>query len=83
MLPSARRNSLKRFGPPPSVSTTSTVHLSPTRDSTALMARHSVGSCSAAPRVRAAGTVLCPGISGVPSCLVRAVIYLGLVIFRN
>src|ERR1700730_17992618 len=35
MLPSPRRSSLKRFDPSPSRVTTSTVHLSPTRASTA------------------------------------------------
>src|SRR3982751_1042355 len=36
----SRRSSLKRFDPPPSVSTTSTVHLSPMRDSKVLIVRH-------------------------------------------
>src|SRR5215468_4833067 len=64
MLPSARRSSLNRFGPSPSVVTTSTVHLSPTRASTSLTARQSSGTCRLL------------GISGVPSCLRRPVIYL-------
>ena len=38
ILPSERRNSLKRLGPFPSMMTTRTVHLSPTRDSTSLTA---------------------------------------------
>src|SRR3954453_9340502 len=36
----SRRNSLKRFDPSPSVWTTSTVHLSPIRDSRVLIVRH-------------------------------------------
>src|SRR6478752_7650034 len=36
----SRRNSLKRRGPPDSVWTTSTVHLSPIRDSKVLIVRH-------------------------------------------
>src|SRR6185312_7844205 len=69
--PSARRNSLKRLGPAPSVETTSTVHLSPTRARTSLTARQSSGSCRL------------PGIRDVPSCGVFAVIYLALVSIRN
>src|SRR3954466_8141984 len=36
----SRRNSLKRFDPRPRVSTPSTVHLSPIRDSKVLIVRH-------------------------------------------
>src|SRR5258708_9641245 len=36
----SRRSSLKRFEPSPSVPTTSTVHLSPIRDSKVLIVRH-------------------------------------------
>src|SRR5215212_529719 len=36
----SRRSSLKRRGPSPSVATTSTVHLSPIRDSKVLIVRH-------------------------------------------
>src|SRR5262245_3389511 len=71
MLPSARRSSLKRFGPSPSVATTSTVHLSPTRPSTSLTARQSSGWCRLL------------GISNVPSCLRRLGIYLALVSNHN
>src|SRR3972149_11977328 len=71
MLPKARRNSLKRLGPPPRVATTSTVHLSPTRESTSLTARHSSGTCRL------------PGNSEVPSCARRMVIYLASVFIRN
>src|SRR6516165_591544 len=70
MLPSARRSSLNRFGPSPSVLTTSTVHLSPTRASTSLTARQSSGTCRLL------------GISDVPSCR-RLGIYLALVSNRN
>ncbi len=44
MLPRALCNTPNRFGPSPRVETTSTVHLSPTRDSISLMARHSSGT---------------------------------------
>src|SRR5215510_11713157 len=71
MLPSARRSSLKRFGPSPSVATTSTVHLSPTRASTSLTARQS------------SGWFRLLGNSDVPSCLRRLGIYLALVSNRN
>src|SRR5262245_14620481 len=71
MLPSARRISLNRFGPSPSVPTTSTVHLSPTRASTSLTARQSSGWCRLL------------GNSDVPSCLRRLGIYLALVSNRN
>src|SRR5262252_1512900 len=71
MLPSARRSSLNRFGPSPSVLTTSTVHLSPTRASTSLTARQSSGTCRLL------------GISDVPSCRRRLGIYLALVSNRN
>src|SRR5438874_1754040 len=71
MLPSARRSSLKRLGPSPSVLTTSTVHLSPTRASTSLTARQSSATCRLL------------GISDVPSCLRRSGIYLALVSNRN
>ena len=71
MLPSARRTSLKRFGPSPSTVTTSTVHLSPTRASTSLTARQS------------SGTWRFFGISDVPSCVRRLVIYLALVSKHN
>src|SRR5712671_6828863 len=64
MLPSARRISLKRFGPSPSTPTTSTVHLSPTRASISLTARQSSGTCKLL------------GINGVPSCDLGSVIYL-------
>src|SRR3978361_2124385 len=68
---SARRNSLNRFGPPPKVETTRTVHLSPTRDSTSLTARQSSATCR----------VL--GAKFVPSCAVLSVIYLASVIICN
>src|SRR5439155_441535 len=71
MLPSARRSSLKRLGPSPSVLTTSTVHLSPTRASTSLTARQSSATCRLL------------GISDVPSCLRRTGIYVALVSNRN
>src|SRR6266568_9634094 len=71
MLPSARRSWLKRLGPSPSVLTTSTVHLSPTRASTSLTARQSSATCRLL------------GISDVPSCLRRSGIYLALVSNRN
>src|SRR5215472_3323619 len=71
MLPSARRSSLNRLGPSPSVLTTSTVHLSPTRASTSLTARQSSGTCRLL------------GISDVPSCRRRLGIYLALVSNRN
>src|SRR5262245_38570260 len=71
MLPSARRSSLNRFGPSPSVLTTSTVHLSPTRASTSLTARQSSGTCRLL------------GISDVPSCRRRLGIYLASVSNRN
>src|SRR5215472_5173114 len=71
MLPSARRSSLNRFGPSPSVLTTSTGHLSPTRASTSLTARQSSGTCRLL------------GISGVPSCRCRLGIYLASVSNRN
>src|SRR5256886_8795776 len=71
MLPSARRSSLNRFGPSPSVLTTSTVHLSPTRASTSLTARQSSGWCRLL------------GISDVPSCLRRVGIYVALVSNHN
>src|SRR6185312_17262700 len=71
MLPSALRIALKRLGPSPSVDTTSTVHLSPTRERTSLTARQSSGTCRL------------PGIRDVPSCGVFAVIYLALVSIRN
>src|SRR5260370_25672766 len=64
MLPSARRISLKRFGPSPSTPTTSTVHLSPTRANISLTARQSSGTCRLL------------GINGVPSCDLGPVIYL-------
>src|SRR5215470_3576543 len=64
MLPSARRISLKRFGPSPSTPTTSTVHLSPTRASISLTARQSSGTCRLL------------GINAVPSCGFGLVIYL-------
>src|SRR5215813_6102306 len=71
MLPSARRSSLNRFGPSPSVLTTSTVHLSPTRASTSLTARQSSATCRLL------------GISDVPSCRRRLGIYLASVSNRN
>src|ERR671935_1020325 len=71
MLPSARRSSLKRLGPSPSVPTTSTVHLSPTRASTSLTARQSSGWCRLL------------GNSDVPSCLRRLGIYVALVSNHN
>src|SRR5215469_7543726 len=71
MLPSARRSSLNRLGPSPSVLTTSTVHLSPTRASTSLTARQSSGTCRLL------------SISDVPSCRRRLGIYLALVSNRN
>src|SRR6202035_4383279 len=71
MLPSPRRSSLKRFDPSPSRVTTSTVHLSPTRASTSLTARQS------------SGTWRLLGISDVPSCRGRVVIYLALVSNHN
>src|SRR6516165_4698501 len=71
MLPSARRSSLNRFGPSPRVLTTSTVHLLPTRASTSLTARQSSGTCRLL------------GISDVPSCRRRLVIYLASVSNRN
>src|SRR4051794_6259101 len=71
MLPSARRISLKRFGPLPSSLTTRMVHLSPTRDSTSLTARQSSGTW------RLLGNI------DVPSCLRRGVIYLASVSSRN
>src|SRR6266702_2093521 len=71
MLPSARRNSLNRLGPSPSVLTTSTVHLSPTRASTSLTARQSSATCRLL------------GISDVPSCRRRLGIYLASVSNRN
>src|SRR5712672_4404571 len=71
MLPSARRISLKRFGPAPSSPTTSTVHLSPTRARTSLTARQSSATCRLL------------GISAVPSCRGRLVIYLSLVSIGN
>src|SRR5262245_5068354 len=71
MLPSARRSSLKRLGPSPSVPTTSTVHLSPTRASTSLTARQS------------SGWRRLLGISDVPSCLRRLGIYVALVSNHN
>src|SRR5215831_3295744 len=71
MLPSARRSSLNRLGPSPSVLTTSTVHLSPTRASTSLTARQSSGTCRLL------------GISDVPSCRRRLGIYLASVSNRN
>src|SRR6267143_2093346 len=64
MLPSARRISLKRFGPSPSTPTTSTVHLSPTRANISPRARQSSGTCRLL------------GISAVPSCGLGLVIYL-------
>src|SRR6266481_3206224 len=64
MLPSARRISLKRFGPSPSTPTTNTVHLSPTRANISLTARQSSGTCRLL------------GISAVPSCGLALVIYL-------
>src|SRR5215813_12012832 len=64
MLPSARRISLKRFGPLPSSVTTSTVHLSPTRARTSLTARQSSGKFRFL------------GITGVPSCALATVNYL-------
>src|SRR5260370_10421138 len=64
MLPSARRISLKRFGPSPRTPTTSTVHLSPTRASISPRARQSSGTCRLL------------GISAVPSCGLCSVIYL-------
>src|SRR5215467_136942 len=67
MLPSARRISLKRFGPSPSSPTTSTVHLSPTRANISLTALQSSGTCRLL------------GISAVPSCGLTLVIYLALV----
>src|SRR5262249_61907093 len=60
-----------RFGPPPSVLTTSTVHLSPTRASTSLTARQSSGTCKLL------------DISDVSSCLRRLAIYLALVSNHN
>src|SRR5215472_11340132 len=71
ILPSARRISLNRFGPSPSVPTTSTVHLSPTRASTSLTARQSSGWCRLL------------GNSDVPSCLRRLGIYVALVSNHN
>jgi hypothetical protein len=71
MLPSPRRSSLKRFGLSPSIMTTSTVHLSPTRASTSLTAWQS------------SGTWRLLGISDVPSCLRCLVIYLDLVSNHN
>jgi len=44
MLAIDRRSSLKRVGPSPSMTTTSTLHLSPTRSSTSLTARHTSGT---------------------------------------
>src|SRR6266849_600599 len=64
MLPSARRISLKRFGPSPSTPTTNTVHLSPTRANISLTARQSSGTCKLL------------GINAVPSCGFGPVIYL-------
>ena len=40
MSPTERRKALKRIGPAPSTPTTSTVHLSPTRESSALICSH-------------------------------------------
>src|SRR6185312_13532115 len=71
MLPSALRIALKRLGPSPSVDTTSTVHLSPTRERTSLTARQSSGTCRL------------PGAGRVPSCALLAVIYLASVTNRN
>src|SRR5215467_13398102 len=45
MLAIDRRSSLKRLGPSPSITTTRTLHLSPTRSSTSLTARQSSGTC--------------------------------------
>src|SRR5262245_51646744 len=69
--PKLLRNSLKRLGLSPKVHTTSTVHLSPTRESTSLAARQLLGSCKLL------------GNTGVPSCARRLVIYLNLVIVCN
>src|SRR5262249_6510242 len=71
MLPSPRRSSLNRFGPLPSMLTTSTVHLSPTRARTSLTARQSSATCRLL------------GISAVPSCRGRLVIYLSSVSTGN
>src|SRR5437867_1259571 len=71
MLPSPRRSSLNRFGPSPSMLTTSTVHLSPTRARTSLTARQSSATCRLL------------GISAVPSCRGCLVIYLSLVSISN
>src|SRR5260370_23617841 len=71
MLPSARRSSLKRFGPSPSVLTTSPVPWSPPRASAPPTARQSSATCRLL------------GISAVPSCLRRLGIYLALVSNHN
>src|SRR5579864_2601670 len=69
--PMARRNSLKRNGPSPSRVTTSTDHLSPTRESTSPTARQSAGKC------------VWPGFIDVPSCAALPVTYLASVISFN
>src|SRR5580704_9014623 len=71
MLPSARRTSLKRFGPSPSTPTTKIVHLSPTRARISLTARQSSGTCRLL------------GINDVPSCRFCLVIYLASVSNHN
>src|SRR5262245_3656027 len=71
MLPSPRRSSLNLFGPSPSMLTTSTVHLSPTRASTSLTARQSSATCRLL------------GIKPVPTCRGRLVIYLSSVSISN
>src|SRR3977135_1311695 len=71
MLAMARRSSLKRLGPSPSMDTTSTLHLSPTRSRTSLTARQSSGTCRLL------------GNTGVRSCTRLAGIYLASVSDRN
>src|SRR5471030_1009052 len=79
MLPKARRNSLKRLAPSPSVETTNTVHLSPTRASTSLTARQSSGACKVPCKV----PFRVPGMALVPSCAIFLVIYVASVIICN
>src|SRR3954468_24875019 len=65
MPPIMRFSSLKRRGPSPSSMITSTLHLSPTRASTAATPRQSLPSWPIAGK---AGTFLCSGFKIVPSC---------------
>ena len=71
MLAIERRSSLNRFGPSPSVTTTSTLHLSPMRSRTSLTARQS------------SGTSRVLGDMDVRSCLCLTGIYLASVSNEN